>query len=289
VDDAERLVYVARSAQIPWTLREIGRLRELTFREVGEGTGKAVDLDRFDQSYLHLFSFDRADRAIVGAYRLGPTDELLEADPNGLYTSTLFAMDPGLFERMGPALEMGRSFVAPRYQKSPSGLFALWQGIGQFLALNPRYRMLFGPVSISAAYARLSRELMVEFVTAGNHMHSLSRHVRPRRPFLRSRYTSLESGMPASFGRVLDIDEVSGLVSDIEPDQKGVPILFKQYLRLGGKMLGFNVDPQFGSVLDGLVLVDLLHTDPKILARYLGADAAQAFLLHHRGPSREVG
>jgi putative hemolysin len=281
VDEADRVVVWARAAQIPATLAEIGRLRELTFREAGEGTGKSTDLDAFDRTYLHLFAFDRRDRGVVGAYRLGPTDELLARGPRGLYTSTLFEMRPELFRRMGPALEMGRSFVCSRYRRSASGLFLLWRGIGQFILEHPHYRVLFGPVSISAAYAQVSRELMVDFIKLGDHMHPFGRYVRARHPFTRRWGASIESGLPVA--RFLqDIEEVSGLVADIEPDQKGVPVLFKQYLKLGGKMLGFNVDPKFSGVLDGLVLVDLLETNPKTLSRYLGAEQAAAFLAHHR-------
>jgi putative hemolysin len=283
-----RLVVWARAHQIPLVLTEIGRLREVTFRGVHEGTGRAIDLDTFDRTYLHLFVFDENESAIVGAYRLGPTDELLARGPRGLYTSTLFDMKPELFRRMGPALEMGRSFVCPRYQKSASGLFLLWRGIGQFIARYPRYRVLFGPVSISQAYSQASRELMVDFIRVGEHMHPLDKFVRPRHPFSRRPGTSVDSGLPVA--RFLaDIEEVSGLVADIEPDQKGVPILLKQYLKLGGKMLGFNVDPKFSGVLDGLVLVDLLDTDTKTLSRYLGSDQAAAFLAHHAtGPWAEA-
>jgi len=286
VRDHDRQVYWARAPQIPKILREIGRLRELTFREVGEGTGKSIDLDTFDQTYLHLFVFDRRDRSVVGAYRLGPTDEILTSGMGGLYTSTLFQIRPELFAMTGPALEMGRSFVRSRYQKSAAGLFLLWRGIGQFIVERPHYRVLFGPVSISNAYEQASRQIMVDFIEQGEHKHALSRYVRPRHPFASRRRLSLESGLP-SLRLFRTIDEVSEIVSDIEPDQKGVPVLFKQYLKLGGKMLGFNVDLQFSRVLDGLVLVDLLETEPKILARYLGADQAAAFLAHH-GASRKA-
>jgi len=288
VRDHERTVHFARAAQIPHVLREIGRLRELTFREVGEGTGKAIDLDKFDQSYVHLFVFDRRERSVVGAYRLGPTDELLASGLGGLYTSTLFQMRSELFDFTGPALEMGRSFVRSRYQKSAAGLFLLWRGIGQYVVERPQYRVLFGPVSISSAYAPVSRQIMVDFIEHGGHKHPLSRFVRPRHPFASRRHLSFESGLP-TLRLLRTIDDVSEIVSDIEADQKGVPVLFKQYLKLGGKMLGFNVDPQFSGVLDGLVLVDLLETDPKILARYLGPEQAAAFLAHHGVSSRAAG
>jgi putative hemolysin len=286
VRDQDRCVYWARAPQIPQLLREIGRLRELTFREVGEGTGKSIDLDAFDRTYLHLFVFDRRDRSVVGAYRLGPTDEVLGRGMGGLYTSTLFQIRPELFALTGPALEMGRSFVRSRYQKSAAGLFLLWKGIGQFVVERPHYRVLFGPVSISNAYEQASRQIMVDFIEHGEHKHALSRLVRPRHPFASRRRLSLESGLP-SLRHFRTIDEVSEIVADIEPDQKGVPVLFKQYLKLGGKMLGFNVDLQFSRVLDGLVLVDLLETEPKILARYLGAEQAAGFLAHH-GASRQA-
>src|SRR5262249_6694746 len=187
-----------------------------TFREVDEGTGRSIDLDQFDRTYVHLFVFDRRDQAVVGAYRLGPTDELLSRGPRGLYTSTLFHMQPELFHQMGPALEMGRSFVCPRYQKSASGLFMLWRGIGQFVAQRPQYRILFGPVSISRAYAQVSRELMVDFIKLGDHMHHLGRYVRPRHPFARKRRASVDSGLPAA-PFLGDIEEISGLVADLEP------------------------------------------------------------------------
>jgi putative hemolysin len=287
LDEKGRVVCWARAAQIPAILAEIGRLRELTFREAKEGTGHSTDIDAFDRHYVHLFVFDRKDRAVVGAYRLGPTDELLTRGPRGLYTSTLFEMDPQLFRSIGPALEMGRSFVCSQYQRSASGLFLLWRGIGQFVARFPRYRVLFGPVSISSAYTQVSRELMVDFIKLGDHMHPLSHFVKARNPFSRRRRASLESGLPdlRFFG---DIEEISGLVADIEPDQKGVPVLFKQYLKLGGRMLGFNVDPQFSGVLDGLILVDLLRTDVKILARYLGGPQTATFLGHHNRTENQI-
>ncbi|HKQ70920.1 MAG TPA: GNAT family N-acyltransferase, partial [Polyangiaceae bacterium] len=273
-------------AQIPSVLAEIGRLREVTFREADEGTGKATDLDHFDRSYVHLFVFDRQDRALVGAYRMGLTDEQLARGARGLYTSSLFAIDPELFRKLGPALEMGRSFVCARYRRSASGLFLLWRGIGQFIAERPQYRTLFGPVSISASYTEASRELMVDFILQADHMHPLSRYVRARNPFAQKRRASFDNGLPVT--RFLrDIDDISGVVSDIEADQKGVPVLFKQYLKLGGKMLGFNVDPEFSGVLDGLVVVDLLETNEKTLSRYLGAGAAERFRAHHRArPAR---
>src|SRR5262249_35788849 len=143
-------VFCAVAARIPETLREIGQLREITYRAIGEGTGRALDLDRFDRRYRHLFLWDREKRQVAGADRLAQTDEIIAADGvEGLYTRTLFRYDSRLFDRIGaPALELGRSFVAGAYQKHYSALLLLWKGIGEFVARHPHYRFLIGPVSI---------------------------------------------------------------------------------------------------------------------------------------------
>ncbi len=158
VDAGAQAVYVADAEQIPELLREIGRLREITFRAAGEGTGRALDLDRFDRSYRHLFLWHRHRRELIGAYRIGPTERLLaEGGAGGLYTSTLFRFDRRLFEEMGPALELGRSFVRGEDQRSFSGLLLLWKGIGRLVVQQPEHTVFFGPVSISADYRAISK------------------------------------------------------------------------------------------------------------------------------------
>jgi putative hemolysin len=268
---------VASAAQIPCLLREIGRLRELSFRAVGEGTGRGLDLDRFDATYLHLFVWNRSNQEVVGAYRLGQTDGILDRRGlGGLYTSTLFRYDEALFEAMGPALEMGRSFVREEYQRSFSGLMLLWQGIGRFVIRQPRYATLFGPVSISASYRSASQQLMAAFLRSNTCHHGWSRWVRPRHPY-RVRGRAVDEP--------LNVAELSTLVGDIEEDSKGVPILLRQYLRLGGRALGLNVDPDFSNVLDVLVLVDLRRTETRVLNRYMGGDGAAEFLAYHQPPT----
>ncbi|MDB5302484.1 MAG: hypothetical protein JWM97_33, partial [Phycisphaerales bacterium] len=151
-------VYHARATQIPHLLREIGRLREITYRATGEGTGRPSDLDDFDTWYHHLFVWHKTSRELVGAYRLGATDEIVTTrGERGLYTATLFRYRPGLIERLGPALELGRSFVRAEYQKSYAPLLMLWKGIGRFVVENPQYKTLFGPVSISNDYQGISK------------------------------------------------------------------------------------------------------------------------------------
>lgn len=280
----ELIAVLARASEIPRALREIGRLREMTFRLTGEGTGKSIDLDSFDSHYLHLFLWNKEAGEIAGAYRLGPTDRIISRfGKKGLYTSTLFAYKTAFLNRIDPALEMGRSFVRPEYQKSYAPLLLLWKGIGQFVVQNPRYKMLFGPVSISNEYNAASRQLMVTFLKTYTRSDDLARLVRARSPFRVRPIRALEGiGQELQSMAVWDIEELSALIADIETDQKGVPILLKQYLKLGGKLAGFNVDPHFANALDGLIVVDLAQTDPRVLDRYMGKKGAAAFLEYHQ-------
>ena len=269
-------VLFGRAAELPNVLREIGRLREIAFRHVGEGTEQALDLDSFDEYYLHLFVWNRAAHEVVSAYRLGPSDEIVpRLGTKGLYTSRLFAWKPSFLERIYPALELGRSFVRLEYQKSFAPLLLLWRGIGQFLVRNPRYRVLFGPVSISADYTRTSRQLMVKFLSTYYQSSELAPLVRARNPFRAQ--PSRETHELVSTA-VWDIEELSTLIADIEVDRKGVPVLLKQYLKLGGELVAFHVDRNFSNALDGLIVVDLRKTDARVLERYMGADGAASFL-----------
>jgi putative hemolysin len=273
--------YYARAGQIPLTLQEIGRLREISFRAVGEGTGKSRDLDEFDSSYIHLFLWNRKAAELVGAYRLGPTDEILPVSGlQGLYTSTLFSFAVGFQRLVACALEMGRSFVRPEYQRTLAALPMLWKGIANFVLKNPRYRILFGAVSISNRYQPLSQQLMVSFLRSHYGLSSVSSAVRPRTPFRPSKDRDLPRQTIELIGN--NLDELSTIISDIESDCSGVPILMKHYLKLGGKVLDFNLDPNFSNVLDALVLVDLAQTEPKIWERYVGKDRAAEYLAFHR-------
>ncbi|MFH1730369.1 MAG: lysophospholipid acyltransferase family protein [Planctomycetota bacterium] len=271
---------LADAPQIPNVMHEIGRLREVTFREVGEGTGKSLDLDRFDEYYKHLLVWNTVKGELVGAYRLGLTDEILARfGKDGLYTSTLFEFKSEMLEKINPAVELGRSFVRAEYQRSYAPLMLLWKGIGEFAVRNPGYKLLFGPVSINKDYNSTSRQLMMWFLKENNYMQGLAELVQARTPVETAAIRGLDGagagGLPGS------IEEVSALVSEIESDQKGVPILLRQYLRLGGKLLGCNIDPEFSNVLDALLLVDLMETDRKILVRYMGREKAEAFLAYH--------
>ena len=278
----------AKADQIPNLLYEIGRLREITFRHVGEGTGREVDLDRFDLYYTHLFLWNKEKQEVVGGYRLGQVDLILgRFGKKGLYTSSLFEYKEGFLCRMDAGIELGRSFVRVSYQKLYSPLLLLWKGIGHFIARNPQYHILFGPVTISNSYGALSRQIMISFLTINHFAPDLARFIRPRASLrtlsVKKRDLRLASGLPS------DIEELSALISDIEADRKGVPVLLRQYVKLGGKLMAFTVDSSFGNGLDGLLLVDLRKGDRKILERYLGEDASAAFLNFHEGqPTRDL-
>ena len=279
-ETGELVAVLADASQMPNVMHEIGRLREITFREVGEGTGDSLDLDRFDEYYKHLLVWNTVKNELVGAYRLGQTDEILARfGKDGLYTSTLFEFKAEMLEEINPAIELGRSFVRAEYQRSYAPLMLLWKGIGEFAVRNPDYKLLFGPVSINEGYNSTSRQLMMWFLKENNYMQELAELVQARTPIEAEAIRGLDGatagGLPGS------IEEVSALVSEIESDRKGVPILLRQYLRLGGKLLGCNIDPEFSNVLDALLLVDLLETDPKILIRYMGRAKAEAFLAYH--------
>jgi putative hemolysin len=271
-------VYCAPASELPAILPEIGRLRELTFRGVGEGTGLARDVDRFDEVYEHLFVWDRERREIAGAYRVGATDVL---GVDNLYTHTLFDYDESLLRQIGPALELGRSFVQPDYQRDFSPLLLLWKGISRLVSQRPRYRRLFGVVSISDLYNTTSRQLLIKFLQQTRFDADLGRLVRARNP-------------PAPRSEEVDaitierLEDVCALVRQIEPDGKDIPVLLRQYLKLSAKLLGFTVDASFGNVLDGLVLVDLDHVEPAILSRYMGKVDAHAFFRSGGGRSETL-
>lgn len=279
VKTSQLQVVYARAAQLPWTLQELGRLREYSFRTAGEGTGRSSDVDLFDNYYLHLICWNPATREIVGAYRVGMIDEILPRyGVRGLYTHSLFKYGSELLDRLHPALELGRSFVRPEYQRDFAPLLALWRGIAEFVARHPHYRVLFGPVSISNDYLQSSRLLLVEFLQRHCWDAELARLIKPRTPV--SRRHPLAS-LSRDFAQLPDLETLSGLLSQLEPDRKGVPVLLRQYLKLGGKLLGFNVDTQFGHAIDGLIMVDLPRTDAKTLQRYMSKEAALAYLARH--------
>jgi putative hemolysin len=275
VEQGDLAVYHARYHQIPHIMQEIGRLREITFRSAQEGTGMSTDLDSFDEYYLHLFLWCKSKQEIVGAYRLGQADKILEQyGREGLYSSTLFRFKPLFLEQLDCALEMGRSFIRQEYQRKPQSLPMLWRGIGEFTVRNPHYSIMFGPVSIGQDYHDYSKGLMIEYLKKNNLDSELSRFVKARTPVKpkipRGEKKQLKSCLA-------DIDDVSMMISELEKDGRGIPILLRHYLKLSGTLISFNLDRDFSDAIDGLILVDLTKTDPKLLKRFQGEEGYEIF------------
>lgn len=281
LENGSQQVYCIKAEQAPDILREIGRLRERTFRQHGEGTGRSLDLDRFDAHYWHLFLWECERREIIGAYRVGQTDTILaEQGLKGIYANTLFKIRSKLFTELPPALELGRSFVRLEYQRSFSPLLLLWQGIGCYLVRNPHYRVLYGPVSISREYSDFSRQLMTRTLHDQLRLPELSRYAAPRVP-AQVRLPQVK-GCPLQSTRTFarSIEAMSALIADVEVDLNGIPVLLRHYMNLGGKLLAFNRDPEFSDVIDGLILVDLDQAKYITLKRYMGSSGAEAYLAH---------
>jgi putative hemolysin len=250
-------------------LKEIGRLRELSFRKVGEGTGGKRDLDRFDAHYRHIVLWDEAQLEIVGAYRLGEVGRILDSHgPSGLYSAGLFDYAPHAGAFLRESVELGRSFVQPRYWGSRS-LDYLWQGIGAYLASRPDVRYLIGPVSLSAQLPESARDWIVAV-----HQHlfgdqdGLARARNPHRidPAIAARARSMLRELDARNGLAL-------LKAELEPLRAAVPTLYRQYVELcepgGVRFLDFGVDPDFGHCIDGLIRVDLAFMKATKRSRYL--------------------
>ena len=280
VENADFAVYAARSADLPHLLDELGRLREVTFRCAGEGTGRSSDLDEFDSYYWHLLLWDKKKKELAGAYRAGETDEIIRKyGIKGLYTNTVFRYDEQLFLKIGSALELGRSFVRPEYQRQYAPLLLLWKGIARFVAARPQTPVLFGAVSISNEYSSLSREMIVRYFEQRQEAREFADLIQARTPFRVPRLRCWDCG--AICGALRDLDELAEPISDIEEDGKGLPILLKQYAKLGGRLVGFNVDRKFSDVVDGLVIVDLRKTDAAVLERYMGKEGYAGFRRFH--------
>lgn len=272
-------VLLASSSEIPNILHEIGRIREETYREIGEGTGRGVDLDEFDSYYQHMFLWNKKDQRLAGAYRLVATPAVLaERGIKGLYTSTLFHYDQDFFNHIGPAIELGRSFIRREYQKQYAPLLLLWKGIAKVAQSNPDCPVLFGAVSISSDYQSLSRTLIVNFLN-GHIADNITGMVKPRRGFRGAKF--VPKYVQQLTHLLMNVEELSSSIQDLEHDGKGLPVLIRQYLKIGGKLLGFNVDPNFSNALDALVMADLRTASPAMLDRCMGRAGAAQFRAFH--------
>ncbi|WP_428329076.1 lysophospholipid acyltransferase family protein [Mucilaginibacter sp.] len=248
-------VFITQTSLIPNVIREIGRLREITFREIGEGTNKASDLDEYDIYYTHLFIWDTEAKMIVGAYRLGLGDEIFYSiGKKGFYISELFKIKSQFTPVLKKSIELGRSWVRKEYQLKPLPLFLLWKGIIKYLVDNPRYRYLIGPVSISNSFSNFSKSLIVDYINRNHFDHDMAQYVKPRKKFkvdLASIDTDLLMSGEDSF-KGLD-----NLIGEIESRNMKVPVLLRQYIAMNAKIICFNIDPKFSDCLDGFLVLDL--------------------------------
>lgn len=270
-------VYCAPSKRIPNILLEIGRLREITFRQVGEGTNRSIDLDEFDLYYHQLFIWDDENQTLVGAYRIGKGDEIIHKyGIRGFYVHSLFKIKENLHDMLKETLELGRSFITQEYQKKPMPMFLLWKGILYFTLKNPQYRYLMGPVSISDNYSTVSKEVIIKFIMTHYFDWKLARNITPRKPY---KFKTVDPSLNVLMETMnADINSLDKAIADIDEIHSGLPVLLKKYIKLNAKIIGFNVDPKFNNSLDGLIVLDMFDI-PQDIIESLSKEANDSSIL----------
>lgn len=249
-------LYFCYSTAIPNTIREIGRLRELTFREVGEGTNRAIDIDEFDLCYHHLFIWDTAVKRIIGAYRIGKGADLFQKfGVKGFYVNTLFHINPRFYPILKQSIELGRSFIVKDYQQKVFVLYLLWRGILTFLRNNPEYRYLIGPVSISNNFLKVSKSILVHFIKKHYWDAEMASMVKERKPF-KVKLSSIDAEILLGRNHDSSFKCIDDIISELEPQSFKAPILLKKYLKQNARIIAFNIDPKFNNALDGFIVMD---------------------------------
>jgi len=252
----EYSVVCGPSVETPNILNEIGRLREVTFREVGEGTNRSIDIDEFDLYFYQLIIWDNENKKIAGAYRVGKGDEIMaKYGVNGFYINTLFNIQKGFYPILEESLELGRSFIIKEYQRKPLSLFLLWKGILYFLLKNNEYRYLLGPASISNDFSKFSQSLIIDFFKENFFNNELTKYIIPRKRFKIKQNPNFDNETFIQNTKK-DVKKLDKFIQDIEPDYN-TPVLFKKYIQLNAKLIGFNVDPKFNNCVDGLMILDI--------------------------------
>ncbi|MCF8363142.1 MAG: lysophospholipid acyltransferase family protein [Prolixibacteraceae bacterium] len=279
-------VYCAPSKLIPNTLNEIGRLREITFRAVGEGTNRTIDIDEYDLYYNQMFIWDDDEQCIVGAYRMGPGHDILQQfGVHGFYISSLFRLKSAMKPILDQSIELGRSFVVPDYQRKPLPLFMLWKGILYFLLKNPEYRYLIGPVSISNNYSPVSKDSIIRFITENYFNNELAKYIKPLKSY---RFISDNEDINLLLENAgNDLNKFDKIIGDIDRVNNGIPVLLKKYLSLNAKILAFNVDPNFNNCLDGLIILDIYDVPQKTIES-LSKEVNDGSILERFYSSREL-
>ncbi|WP_298884604.1 lysophospholipid acyltransferase family protein [uncultured Polaribacter sp.] len=247
-------VFFANAKDIPNILHEIGRLREITFRDVGEGTNKAIDLDKYDKYYFHMFLWDREANCLVGAYRMGLGKEIYKKyGINGFYVHTLFRIEPELHQMMENTIEMGRAFIIGEYQQKPMPLFLLWKGIVHVTLRYPEHKYLMGGVSISNQFSEFSKSLMIEFMKSHYYDPYIAQYIYPKKEYK----VKLKDGDKDFVfdATKADMQKFDKIIDEIEPGALRIPVLIKKYVKQNARLVAFNVDPKFNNAVDGLMYI----------------------------------
>ena len=247
-------VYLAEASSIPNIIQEIGRLREITFREVGEGTNKAIDLDKFDAYYHHMFLWDKDEKMIAGAYRMGLGSQIYSKyGIDGFYLQELFRFDQELFPMMSKSIEMGRAFIIKRYQMRPMPLFLLWKGIVHSTLRYPEHKYLIGGVSISNKFSEFSKSLMIEFMKSNYYDPYIAQYIKPKKEYkVKLKDADKDFIFDASEA---DLNKFDKIIDEVEPGSLRLPVLIKKYIKQNAKVVAFNVDPLFNNAVDGLMYI----------------------------------
>ncbi len=266
-----------KKAEAPALFHELGRQRELTFRLAGQGSGLDFDETPEDAWYTQLALWDDERDCLIGAYRLGFSDTVIaEHGTEGMYLNHVFDIQPGFYQRMGPGIELSRSFVRAQFQGEQRPLALLWRGLGEVIARNPRYRNLYGSVTISAAYSPLGRATLVEYLRRNHSEHSAWRElVKARSPFrAQTRY----HGQIADAFAGPSVDALRPIIALSEAGLRPIPPLIRHYLPLGARFIDFHVEAEFGNAVYCLLRVDMARSPRGHLRRFVGNDAADRLL-----------
>ncbi len=249
-------VFLAKKSDMPFILKEIGRQREVTFRAIGEGTNKAIDLDEFDSYYHHLFLWDDREKEIVGAYRMGMGSDIFKKyGIDGFYLQDLFRVEPELYGMMSRSIEMGRAYIIKEYQQKPMPLFLLWKGIVHTTLRHPEHKYLIGGVSISNQFSNFSKSLMIEFMKSHYWDPYVAQYIRPKKEF---KVQLKDADKEFIFDETqADLNKFDRLIDEVEPGSLRLPVLIKKYIKQNAKVIAFNVDPLFNNSVDGLMYIKI--------------------------------
>ena len=247
-------VFFTEAHQIPNILHEIGRLREITFREVGEGTNESIDLDKHDKYYHHLFLWDSDANKIAGAYRMGLGSKIYpKYGINGFYLNDLFRFEPELYDMMHKSIEMGRAFIIKEYQQKPMPLFLLWKGIMHTTLRYPEHKFLLGGVSISNQFSDFSKSLMIEFMKSNYYDPYIAQYIHPKKEY---KVKLKDADKDFIFNETeADLNKFDKIIDELEPGSLRLPVLIKKYIKQNAKVVAFNVDPLFNNAVDGLMYI----------------------------------